>query len=68
MAVTSCVKKVAIAAPNAPCFGISQRLMQTLAMIPPKEMKFRTLRFPFAVNSVPKIKFIHIGKKPSIKN
>ena len=64
----TCVQHVAIAAPRAPCVGINKILIHTFATTPPKEIKLSAFRFPFAVRSVPKIKFMEIGKNPIIKN
>ena len=68
IAIIICVTKAVNPAPIAPYLGIRNMFTLTLMITPMAEMIFNSFKFPFAVNNVPKTKFMAIPMKLSINH
>ena len=66
MAIVICVINAVNPAPDAPYFGIKKMFRLTFNSTPMAEMMFSSFKFPFAVRSVPKTKFMAIPRKLNI--
>jgi hypothetical protein len=67
MAIVIWVINAVNPAPAAPYLGIRKMFRQILINTPVAEMMFNSFKFPFAVRSVPKTKFMEIPMKLNIK-